>query len=157
LFRDCLVSHDAHALKHLLAPTVEGLGYELFGVELLGSRRQRLLRLYIDHADGIDVEDCARVSRQVSSLLDVEDPIGDAYTLEVSSPGLDRPLLEPAHFERFAGEQVRIQLDELLDGRRKFVGRLLGVQDDQVMIEIDGQTWRVPLARIDKARLVPGF
>jgi ribosome maturation factor RimP len=151
------MSHDAHTLKQLLEPTVQGLGYELFGIELLGSRRQRLLRIYIDREDGIDVEDCARVSQQVSALLDVEDPIGDSYTLEVSSPGLDRPLFEAEHFERFAGEQVRLQLDGLLEGRRKILGRLLGVQDDQVMVQVDGETWRVPLARIDKARLVPGF
>lgn len=151
------MGHNSEVLKHLLAPTIQGLGYELVGVELLGSSSNRLVRVYIDHAQGIGVDDCERVSRQVSSLLDVEDPIGDAYTLEVSSPGLDRPLFEAEHFERFAGQQVRIQLDGLLGGRRKLVGRLLGVRDDQVLIEIDAETWQVPLARINKARLVPEF
>lgn len=146
-----------HELKRLLGPTVEGLGYELFGIELLGGRGNRLLRIYIDHEDGIGVDDCERVSRQVSGLLDVEDPIGDGYTLEVSSPGLDRPLFEGEHFARFVGQQVRIHLNELQAGRRKVVGQLLGLEDDQVLVDVEGETWRVPLARIDKARLVPGL
>lgn len=147
---------DLNAIRRMLAAVVETMGYELAGVELHARRDNALLRIYIDSENGISLDDCQRVSHQLSGVLDVEEPIAGRYTLEVSSPGLDRPLIEAAHFNRFAGSEVRIQLRELLDGRRKLVGRLLGMRDDDVVIvDSEGREWRVPIERIEKARLVP--
>jgi len=147
---------DPKALRQTLATVVEAMGYELVGVEFHARPDNALLRVYLDSEHGISLEDCQRVSHQLGGLLDVEDLIAGRYTLEVSSPGLDRPLFEARHFARFAGSEVRIQLRELLDGRRKLVGRLLGMCDDNVVIvDSEGQEWRVPLERIEKARLVP--
>lgn len=140
----------------MLAAVVEAMGYELVGVEFHARCDNALLRIYIDSENGIGLDDCQRVSHQLSGVLEVENPIAGRYTLEVSSPGLDRPLFETAHFIRFAGSEVRVQLRELLDGRRKLVGRLLGMRDDDVVIvDSEGREWRVPLERIEKARLVP--
>ncbi len=147
---------DSPTLRRALAAAVETLGYELVGIEFQRRRDSSLLRVYIDSEAGINLDDCQRASHQISGVLDVEDPIAGRYTLEVSSPGLDRPLFEPAHFVRFAGSEVRIQLKELLDGRRKLLGRLLGMRDGEVVIaDSEGREWRVPLERIEKARLVP--
>lgn len=142
-------------LTQLIEPVVEGLGYELLGIELQATARHALLRLYIDHGEGIRLADCERVSRQVSALLDVEDPIDVAYDLEVSSPGLDRPLFRARDFRRFAGRRARLRLSEPLDGRRNFSGVLLGLEGEDVRIEVDGEAVVLPLALIDKARLVP--
>jgi len=148
--------HDFQALKRIVAAAVQPLGYELVGVEFHGERASALLRVYIDREQGITVDDCQRVSHQLSGVLEVEDPIAGPYTLEVSSPGIDRPLFEAGHFERFAGAEVRIQLRELLDGRRKLTGRLLGMRDGAaVLVDSDGREWRAPLDQIEKARLVP--
>lgn len=144
-------------LKKLLATVVEAMGYELVGVEYHPHRSNGLLRIYIDSANGITVDDCQRVSEQVSGVLDVEDPIPGHYTLEVSSPGMDRPLFEAEHFARFAGHKVRVHLTAPLNGRRNFTGRLQGLRDDDVLLEADGQELPLPLARIEKARLVPEF
>jgi ribosome maturation factor RimP len=147
---------DLKTLRRMLAAVVETMGYELVGVEFHDHGDHALLRIYIDSETGIGLDDCQRVSHQLSGILDVEEPVAGRYTLEVSSPGLDRPLFEAAHFDRFAGSEVRIQLRELLDGRRKLVGRLLGMRDDNVAImDSEGREWRVPLERIEKARLVP--
>lgn len=136
---------------NLIRPTVEGLGYEFVGAEYHPARRQGLLRIYIDSPEGVEVDDCARVSHQVSGVLDVEDPIPGEYTLEVSSPGLDRPVFEWSDFERFAGEQARIRLRGLINGRRKLQGRLVGLQGDTVVIEEDGEQVAVSLTDIDRA------
>jgi ribosome maturation factor RimP len=147
---------DLKTLRRMLAAVVETMGYELVGVEFHGHGDHALLRIYIDSETGIGLDDCQRVSHQLSGVLDVEEPVAGRYTLEVSSPGLDRPLFEAAHFDRFAGSEVRIQLRELLDGRRKLVGRLIGMRDDDVVIvDSEGREWRVPRERIEKARLVP--
>ncbi|MCU0808203.1 MAG: ribosome maturation factor RimP [Candidatus Contendobacter sp.] len=147
---------DLKTLRRMLAAVVEAMGYELVGVEFHAHRDNALLRIYVDNENGISLDDCQRVSHQLSGVLDVEEPVTGRYTLEVSSPGLDRPLFDAAHFNRFAGSEVRIQLRELLDGRRKLVGRLLGMRDDNVAImDSEGREWRVPLDRIEKARLVP--
>ena len=142
-------------LVDLIGPVVNGLGFELVGVEFDG--RQRVLRVYIDSPDGITLDDCSRVSHQLSGLLDVEDPIPGRYQLEVSSPGLDRPLSSLAHFERFKGETVRVQLERPIEGRRTFKARLLGVEDDCVILSEGGTTLRIPYEAIEKARLVPVF
>lgn len=142
-------------LSRLIEPVVVGLGYELVGVEF--DPHQRILRVYIDREMGIGVDDCSIVSHQLSGLLDVEDPIPGNYQLEISSPGLDRPLFKLAHFERFRGAMARIQLVRPVGGRRKFKAHLAGVKDDKVMLEQDGEIYEIPFDSIDKARLVPEF
>ena len=141
-------------IQQLLEPVVTGMGYELVGVENLREGGNNLLRVYIDHAPGITVDDCERVSRQIGAVLDVEEAIRGGYTLEVSSPGWDRPLFTQAHFDRFAGSNVRLQLTEPTENRRRFKGRLIGMQADDVLVEVDGTEYRIPFNRIAKARLV---
>ena len=145
--RDSLIS--------LLEPTIERLGYELADLELKLGGRDGLVRVYIDKEDGIDLEDCEAVSRQVSAILDVEDPLPGHYTLEVSSPGLDRTLSKPAHFQRFMGEDVRVKLRFPLAGRRNFKGALKSADDENIEVEVDGELHSLPLATIESARLVP--
>jgi len=144
-----------HTLAALLAPTVQGLGYELLGVEQLGTGGGRIVRLYIDAATGVGVEDCEKVSRQVSDVLDAEGAISGEYTLEVSSPGLDRPLFTAAHFMAHVGAEVKIRLSGLVDGRRRLTGRLLGATEDLVTIQIGEERIDVPYNIVEKAHLVP--
>ncbi|MDJ0807620.1 MAG: ribosome maturation factor RimP [Gammaproteobacteria bacterium] len=145
-------------LVRLLRDEVELLGYELVAVELSGQGRGgMLLRIYIDHADGINLDDCVQVSHQVSGVLDVEDPIREKYRLEVSSPGLDRPLVEEAHFERFTGHKARIKTRVKIDDRHRFTGVLQGVEEHRVLLEDDGVLYRLPMDEIETARLVPEF
>lgn len=139
----------------LLEPAIERLGYELVDIELKLGGRDGMLRVYLDKADGVDIEDCETVSHQVSAILDVEDPLSGHYTLEVSSPGLDRTLTKPAHFERFMGEDVRVKLRFPLEGRRNFKGALKSADEKQIEIEVDGQSHSLPLTTIESARLVP--
>jgi ribosome maturation factor RimP len=133
----------------MLEPVVAGLGYELIELEHKG----QLLRIYIDKVDGITVEDCARVSEQVAATLDAEDPIGGGYTLEVSSPGFDRPLRTVAHFRAQLGKRAKLELGVPLDGRRRFTGTLLEVDDETIQIEVDGKTFSIPLRSLGSARL----
>lgn len=142
-------------LKQLLEPAIEGLGYELIELEARVGGKDGVLRVFIDSEKGIDLDDCETVSRQISTLLDVEDPIPGRYSLEVSSPGLDRPLTKAEHFRRFAGEDIRVKLSVPLEGRRNFRGAIRGVDDDSVEVEVDGELHRLPMARIASARLVP--
>jgi ribosome maturation factor RimP len=147
---------NLQTLKRVLTSVVEAMGYEWVGMEFHPRHANALLRIYIDSMTGVTLEDCQRVSHQVSGVLDVENPIDGQYTLEVSSPGLDRPLFEARHFERFAGSEVRLQLRELLNGRRKLIGCLRGMHDGNVVIvDSEGQEWQVPFERIEKARLAP--
>jgi ribosome maturation factor RimP len=138
----------------LLEPAVEAMGFELADIDVHLGRRG-VLRLYIDRAGGVTVDDCQRVSEQVGALLDVEDPLPGSYNLEVSSPGFDRRLRTQAHFERFVGERVRIELRDALQGRRNFTGRLTGVESGEALLEVDGEVWRLPLNDVAVARLVP--
>ncbi|WP_405223756.1 ribosome maturation factor RimP [Lentisalinibacter sediminis] len=141
-------------IRQLLEPTLATMGYELVDLEArIGGKG--LLRLYIDKPEGVSLEDCERVSHQVSGVLDVEDPIPGEYVLEVSSPGLDRPLKRPEHFERFVGSEAKVALRVPLDGRRRFRGTLEGVEDGYVAMRVDGELYRLRIADIDKARLVP--
>jgi ribosome maturation factor RimP len=144
-------------LGKLIAPAVEALGYEFVGLEYRSGARGGLLRVYIDSEDGVTVDDCQSVSYQVSGLLDVEDPIPGHYTLEISSPGLDRPLFQARDYDRFAGHRVRIQLTLPLDGRRKFSGVLRGMRGDNVLVEQDGDEVSIPYDQIRHARLVPEY
>jgi ribosome maturation factor RimP len=147
---------ESAELRKLLEPAVSALGFELVGVEFVSGRRG-LLRVYIDSEDGITIDDCQAVSHQVSGLLDVEDPIQGQYSLEVSSPGLDRPLFRASDFERFAGHEVRLRLVAPLEGRRKFRGVLVGLRDGRVVVQVEEQELVVALEEIDAARLVPDY
>jgi len=148
----------ANDLWSLIEPIVEGLGYEVVDIEFRPHPRDGLLRIYIDHENGIQLHDCTAVSRQISAMLDVEDPIPGQFNLEVSSPGLDRPLRKAEDFEKFAGERVKIKLGmPTLEGQRNFTGKLLGLKDNEVMIEVDGETHYLPLGGIEKAHLAPQF
>jgi ribosome maturation factor RimP len=144
-------------LTELFEPVVAGLGCELWGVEYFTQGRGALLRVYIDKADGVGVDDCERVSRQVSSVLDVEDPIRSEYTLEVSSPGMDRPLFKLAQFQESIGERVALRLRQPFEGRRKFTGLLKGIENDEVVLEVDNEEYVLPFELIDKANVVPQF
>ncbi len=145
-------------LQAMLQPVVEDLGYEFVGLEFNPSASHGLLRVYIDKPEtGVVVEDCARVSREISALLDVEDPIPGQYTLEVSSPGMDRPLFTPEQFARFQGEMVKVSVLPPLDGRRKFKGRILAVEDSDIRLDVDGESVTIPHERIQKARIQPVF
>ncbi|MEP1894411.1 MAG: ribosome maturation factor RimP [Alloalcanivorax venustensis] len=150
------MSKRAEQLKELLAPVVEDLGYTLWGVQYLQGRGS-VLRLFIDHDDGINVDDCALVSHEVSGVLDVEDPIPGDYNLEVSSPGLDRPLFELSHFERYQGESVQLTLLAPVAGKRKMTATLVAVDGDTLVMELDGESLRVPYSQVDRARLQPRF
>ena len=116
-----------------------------------------MLRVYIDHEDGITLDDCTSVSHQLSGVLDVEDPIRGHYDLEVSSPGLDRPLFTVEHYERFRGRKVRVKLAAKLDGRRNHEGLLAGVRDAELILDVDGEIRNLPLDMIESARLVPEY
>jgi ribosome maturation factor RimP len=140
-------------LIRLLEPTIESMNYELIDVELAQAGRGVNVRLYIDNAAGITVDDCAHVSHAVSEVLDVEDPIKGHYMLEVSSPGFDRVLRKPAHFARFVGERVAVELKLPLDGRRRFSGTLKSMSDGAIVVEVDGTPYVLPLERIQKAKL----
>lgn len=144
-------------LQNMLEPMVESLGYELVLLEYSPSPKNAMLRLYIDTAAGITLEDCERVSKEVAGLLDVEDPIRSAYRLEVSSPGLDRPLVKPAHFQRFVEQQARVQLLAPLNGRRRFVGVIRGADAQTVKLETEEGLVELPIAEIERARLVPDY
>jgi ribosome maturation factor RimP len=142
-------------LETRLAPLVEGLGYELWELEYSPGRGNGFLRLYIDAEAGITLDDCERVSRAVSEVLDSEDPIPGQYTLEVSSPGLERPLRTAEHFARFVGETVSVETVQAIEGRRRFKGALTAVGAGTVEVEVDGKRWTLPISGIRKAHLAP--
>jgi len=147
---------ESDELRKLLEPAVTALGYELVGVEYFQAR-QGVLRIYIDSEDGVGVADCQKVSHQVSGILDVEDPIRGQYALEVSSPGLDRPLFQARDFERFCGHEATLRLVAPVEGRRKFRGVLAGLRDGQVVVQMGEEELVVGLDEIDQARLVPDY
>ena len=143
-------------LSEMLAPVVAGLGYELWELEFAPRAGGGLLRLYIDSDVGISLDDCERVSRAVGEALDAADPIPGAYTLEVSSPGLDRVLRTQAHFERFAGERVKLEMMQPVEGRKRFAGRVARVGRGEITLEIENGVVTLPIDDIHKARLAPG-
>lgn len=144
-------------LDALIAPVVTGLGYQLWGVEYASQGRHTSLRIFIDAEAGITVDDCAAVSRQIGGVFDVEDPISGEYTLEVSSPGMDRPLFTLAQYTQFIGYQVQVRLRSPFEGRRRFNGLLKGVEEGDVVIEVDKHEYLLPIDSIDKANVVPRF
>ena len=159
------MTDKATEISALLAPTVQALGLELLGAEYLPAPGSAVLRLYIDRpgadpaseAQGVTIEDCEAVSREVSAQLDVEDPISGNYTLEVSSPGVDRLLFTAAQFARFVGERAKVGLKLPQDGRRRLQGAIVSVEGDTVTFDVDGQPFAVAAGNIDKARLMPDW
>ncbi|MBK1693722.1 ribosome maturation factor RimP [Chromatium weissei] len=143
------------SLTILARRVVEPMGFELVGVDFFQHGSNATLRVYIDHVQGITLDDCSAVSHQLSGVLDVEDPLPGHYDLEVSSPGIDRPLVFPEHFERFIGQQIKIRLTEKLDGRRKLQGQLRRHAAGIITVaEADGRLWEISLHQIESARLV---
>jgi ribosome maturation factor RimP len=148
------VKNAAEQIAELIAPTVEALGLELWGIELQQQGKYSLLRVYIENReDGVSIEDCEKVSRQVSALLDVEDPISGEYTLEVSSPGMDRPLFTAEQFGLYVGETVNIRLRTAMQGRRKFKGVIERVNEGVVDLLVDGESVAIQLTDLDKANI----
>ncbi|WP_032092872.1 MULTISPECIES: ribosome maturation factor RimP [Pasteurellaceae] len=144
-------------LQQLLQSSVEDLGCELWGIECQRNGRFLTVRLYIDKDGGVTVDDCADVSRQVSAVLDVEDPIADKYNLEVSSPGLDRPLFTLAQYQRFIGQDIAVQLRIPQADRRKWQGKLEKIENDMLTLSVDGQPQVFVFGNIQKANIVPKF
>lgn len=163
-----VVTDKADEIAALLSPTVASLGLELLGIEYLPAPGGATVRLYIDVPEGeawgpdgeprlVGIDDCAAVSREVSAQLDVEDPISGNYTLEVSSPGVDRPLFGAVQFQRFVGETAKVTLKLPQDGRRRLQGRILRVQGDAIVFALDSGEFEVASENIDKGRLVPDW
>ena len=144
-------------LTTLLQPVVEAQGYDLWELEFAPGRGNAVLRIYIDTAshEGITVEDCERASRAVSEVLDAADPIPGNYTLEVSSPGIDRPLRTARHFAPYVGEPVLVEMVHLVDERRRFKGKLVAAGEESIDVEVDGRRHVLPIAGIRKAHLAP--
>jgi ribosome maturation factor RimP len=146
---------DRNEIARLVEPSLEAMGYRLVRVMLSG-RHRPTLQLMVERRDEapMSVDDCAEISRTVSALLDVTDPIAGAYTLEVSSPGIDRPLVRPEDYDRFAGFEAQVELAQPLEGRKRFRGRLLGRSGDDARLAVAGSELRLPLAAIARAKLV---
>ncbi|MAJ91190.1 MAG: ribosome maturation factor RimP [Legionellales bacterium] len=144
-------------LLDLFEPEVISMGYELLGVELIRNGNHSLLRVYIDKAGGIDIDDCALVSHQLTGLLEVKDPIKGGYNLEISSPGLDRPLFTENQIKEYVGEEIALKLYEKQNGRKNFVGILKAIDDIEITIRLDKNDEKIPLKSIEKAKLVPKF
>ena len=144
-------------LENLIEPAIEQLGYELSDLELKLGGRNGVVRVFIDKPDGVDLSDCEIVSKQLSAVLDVEDPLPGHYTLEVSSPGLDRKLTKPEHFQRFLGETIRVKLRFPVAGRRNFRGALRAADEEQIEVEVDGESHKLQISMIESARLIPSF
>ena len=144
-------------LNELLAPVVESMGYTFWGLEYLSQGKDTVLRVFIDHKNGINVDDCASVSRQISSVMDVEDPITQIYNLEVSSPGMDRPIFTLEQYTLLAGNIIDVRLRMAFDGRRKFKGQLIGVEQEDIVLRVDDNEYLLPVELIEKANVVPQF
>lgn len=145
-------------LQQMIEPLLADLGLELVGIEYASSAAGGLVRVYIDEPEhGVGIDDCERASREISALLDVNDPIAGRYTLEVSSPGLERPLFTPAHFARFIGEQAKVTVGLPLDGRRRFQGAIVAVEGDRITLDQDGKAVAIAHANIAKAHLLPDY
>ena len=141
----------------LIDPIVEGLGYECVGIEYNPHPQHGLLRIYIDSVNGILLEDCTKVSHQLSGVLDVEDPISSNYQLEVSSPGADRPFFKLAQFKQFIGSTVTVNLFKPINKQRKITGKIENVEDDIIVLQQAGQNLEIPFQAMSKARLVPDY
>ncbi len=144
-------------LEKIIRPAVEATGFEFWGLEYLAQGKHSVLRVYIDHADGIDVDNCAEVSHQVSGVLDLENPIQGYYNLEVSSPGMDRPLFTEEQFARYQGEEAELRVSVAINGRRKFKGTIAQVENGVISLLVDGESFEIPCQQVEKAHLVVNF
>ena len=142
------------AITELIEPTVLAMGLQLWGIDLSQRGKYSILRIYIEREKGVTITDCEKISRQVSAILDMEDPIAGEYTLEVSSPGLDRPLFTSEQFGRFIGSAVKVRLHHPVDGRRKLNGSIENVSGDEIMLSVDGEGFRLQHTDIEKANVV---
>ncbi len=145
---------SAEKVTQLIEPTVQALDLELWGVEHASQGKYSVLRIFIEREAGVTIDDCERVSRQASAIFDVEEPIAGEYTLEVSSPGIDRLLFTPQQFQRYRGEEVSVRMRTPVDGRRKFKGTLTDIVDDIIHIQVDGSDFELPHGDIEKANIV---
>lgn len=150
------MARDARLIE-MLGPVVESMDFIFWGLELVMEGKQTILRVYIDHANGITVDNCADVSRQLSAVLDVEDPIAQDYTLEVSSPGMDRPLFRLEQYVQSVGQIIELRLRLPFDGRRRFKGRLQGVEQEDIVLLVDDHEYLLPVELVEKAHIVPTF
>ena len=148
------VNNSVTLITELIDTTIQVLGLDLWGVELLQQGKYSLLRIYIEREEGVTIEDCEKVSRQVSALLDVEDPIAGEYTLEVSSPGMDRPLFSIEHYSKYVGSEVDLKLRRPINGRRKFKGQIIKISGDIVGLLVDGSEYGLEFSDIEKASIV---
>jgi len=144
-------------LRALILPVVEDSGYMLWGLDFNTASKRPCLRVFIEHENGVSLDDCAMISRQISAVLDVEDPISTRYNLEVSSPGMARQLFTPVQYQNYCGDTIDVVLLVDIDGRKKFKGILNEVHEDQIVIDVDGNKIRLPFSHIAKAKLVPEF
>lgn len=148
------VKNSIVLISELIEPTVEALGLQLWGIEHIQQGRFSLLRIYIERDEGVTIEHCEQVSRQVSALLDVEDPIAGEYTLEVSSPGMDRPLFSALQFEKYVGSEVKLRLRNPVQGQRKFKGTIVKVDGDKICLQVDGTDLDLVHSDVEKANIV---
>ncbi len=140
-------------IENLIAPVVESMGFDFWGCEYLSAGKHSTLCIFIDKVGGINVDDCGDVSHQISAIMDVEDPITNAYMLEVSSPGINRPLFKPAQYAANEGKTIRVRTSIPILGRRNFKGVISQVTESQFSIEVDGETYEIPFNQVDKANL----
>lgn len=145
---------NVKSIQQLIEPSINGLGFQLWGIQRVSQGRNSTLRIYIDSEQGVTVDDCAKVSYQVSSILDVEDPIEGNYTLEVSSPGLDRPLFTLPQYTKYVGHRLKISLRVPFEGRRRFTGMLNAIEDDEIILQVDQEEYVLPFETIEKANVV---
>ncbi|MFT4729215.1 MAG: ribosome maturation factor RimP [Granulosicoccus sp.] len=153
LYQGLFMQRASAPVVNVIEPVVTGLGYELVGAEFGQAENGVTLRVYIDKPEGILMEDCAAVSRQLNAVLDVEDTIKTAYLLEVSSPGVDRPLFTEAHFAVQMGEEVRVRMTDGVAGRRNFKGELISVKDGVATVEVDGIDYELPISDVEQAHV----
>lgn len=141
----------------MVKPVVTGLGFQLWGIEYFTQGRQSVLKIYIDAEGGVDIDDCARVSRQLGSVLDVEDAVKGKYILEVSSPGMDRRLFTMEQYDDYRGAEVKLRLRSPYNGKRKYTGRLCGIEDSDVVLRVGDEEYLFPFEEVDKANVIPSF
>lgn len=145
---------DSDGLEALFEPIVQGFGFDLWGVQLRSSDNHAHVKIFIDHEDGITVDNCSDVSHQISGIMDVEDPISVAYTLEVSSPGLDRPLIRRKHFEKYVGKEIKVRLGWPVQERRNFLGTLTKLDEENITMMVEGELIEFPFNAVKRANLI---
>jgi len=150
------MSAKTETLTAIIEPVVQSFGMQLWGLQYAGQAQHALLRVFIDSENAVSVNDCAAVSRQLSAVLDVEDPISSKYTLEISSPGIDRPLFKIEHYALYIGSEVKIKLSTAIEKRRKYRATLLAVDEERQTLDIsfDEQTLTIDLLNIEKANVL---